>query len=170
MPAGEYSPAGTAGHFGPVYPLKPTSDIRPDLATAGSELHAQVLHGLGESVVHRLSLRRGPIVLASGCNREVGDYTADAVTAVTTTPAIQQKVANLTDGGTYTFYILGRVPSGTPKVSPAIVNNADAAHLAGPTQVTLRASWQRSKIIGSLANGQTGLRIVERQFAGYGGA
>jgi hypothetical protein len=54
------------------------------------------------------------------------------------------------------------------KVSLAIVNNAYAVYLAGPTQVTLTTSWQRFKITGTLANGQAGLWIVVRQYAGNG--
>jgi len=50
----------------------------------------------------------------------------------------------------------------------AIVDSAYAAYLGGPTQVTLTTSWQRSKITGILANGQTGLWIIVRQFAGNG--
>ncbi|MFN3326560.1 MAG: carbohydrate binding domain-containing protein [Bryobacteraceae bacterium] len=97
-----------------------------------------------------------------------GNQTADVITAVTTTPVIQQQIAGLADGGTYTFYIWARVPSGTRKVSLAIVNNAYAAYLAGPTQVTLTTSWQRFKITGTLASGQTGLWIVVRQYAANG--
>ncbi len=97
-----------------------------------------------------------------------GNQTADVITAVTTTPVIQQQVAGLTDGGTYTFYVWARVPSGTRKVSLAIVNNAYAAYLAGPTQVMLTTSWQRFKITGTLSSGQTGLWIVVRQYAGNG--
>lgn len=88
------------------------------------------------------------------------------ITAVTTTPVIQQQVAGLPDGGTYTFYIWARVASGTRKVSLAIVNNAYAVYLAGPKQVTLTTSWQRFNITGTLAGGQTGLWVVVRQFAG----
>jgi hypothetical protein len=80
-----------------------------------------------------------------------GNQTADVVTAVTDTPVIQQQIAGLADGGTYTFYIWARVPSGTRKVSLAIVDNAYAAYLAGPTQITLTTSWQRFKITGTLA-------------------
>jgi hypothetical protein len=87
---------------------------------------------------------------------------------VTDTPVIQQQIAGLADGGTYTFYIWARVSSGTRKVSVAIVNNAYAAYLAGPTQTVVSASWQRFKIIGTLASGQTGLWIVVRQFAANG--
>jgi hypothetical protein len=94
-----------------------------------------------------------------------GNQTADVVTAVTDTPVIQQQVAGLVDGGTYTFYIWARLPSGTRKVSLAIVNNAYAAYLAGPTQITLTTSWQRFKVTGTLAAGQTGLWIVVRQYA-----
>lgn len=97
-----------------------------------------------------------------------GNQTADVITAVTTTPVIQQRIASLTDGGTYTFYVWARVASGTRKISLAIVNNGYAAYLAGPTQVTLTSSWQRFKMTGTLANGQTGLWIVVRQFAGNG--
>jgi hypothetical protein len=94
-----------------------------------------------------------------------GNQTADAVTAVTDTPVIQQQIAGLDDGGTYTFYIWARVAPGTRKVSLAIVDNAYAAYLAGPAQVTLTTVWQRFKITGTLAAGQTGLWIVVRQFA-----
>ncbi|MEN6533109.1 MAG: carbohydrate binding domain-containing protein [Bryobacteraceae bacterium] len=94
-----------------------------------------------------------------------GNLTADVVTAVTDTPVLQQQIAGLADGGTYTFYIWARVASGTRKISLAIVNNAYAAYLAGPTQVVLTTSWQRFKITGTLAPGQTGLWIVVRQFS-----
>jgi len=97
-----------------------------------------------------------------------GNQTADVITAVTDTPVIQQQIAGLADGGTYTFYIWARVPSGTKKVSLAIVDNAYAAYLAGPTQITLTTSWQRFKITGTLASGQTGLWIAIRQFAANG--
>ncbi|GIU74784.1 MAG: hypothetical protein KatS3mg004_1871 [Bryobacteraceae bacterium] len=97
-----------------------------------------------------------------------GNQTADVITAVTSTPVIQQQIAGLADGGTYTFYIWARVPSGTRKVSLAIVNNAYTAYLAGPTQITLTTSWQRFKITGTLASGQTGLWIVVRQYAAHG--
>jgi hypothetical protein len=97
-----------------------------------------------------------------------GNQTADVITAVTPTPVIQQQIASLVDGGTYTFYVWARVASGTRKVSLAIVNNAYAAYLAGPTQATLATSWHRFEIVGTLASGQTGLWIVVRQFAGNG--
>lgn len=97
-----------------------------------------------------------------------GNQTADAITATTTTPVIQQQIAGLADGGTYTFYVWARVATGTRKISLAIVNNGYAAYLAGPTQVTLTTSWQRFKITGTLAGGQAGLWIVVRQFAGNG--
>jgi len=97
-----------------------------------------------------------------------GNQTADTITAVSDTPVIQQQVAGLADGGTYTFYIWARVPSGTRKVSLAIVNNAYTEYLAGPTQITLTTSWQRFKITGTLASGQTGLWIVVRQYAANG--
>jgi hypothetical protein len=97
-----------------------------------------------------------------------GNQTADVIAAVTTTPVIQQQIAGLADNGTYTFYIWARVASGTRKVSVAIVNNAYAAYLAGPTQVALTTSWQRFKITGTLASGQTGIWIVVRQFAANG--
>ncbi len=95
-----------------------------------------------------------------------GNQTADVITAVSTIPVIQQQVAGLTDGGSYTFYVCARVHSGTRKISLAIVNNVYAAYLAGPAQVTLTTSWQRFKITGTLASGQTGLWIVVRQFLG----
>lgn len=97
-----------------------------------------------------------------------GNQTADVITAVTTTPVIQQQIAGLADGGTYTFYTWARVPSGTRKLSLAIVNSAYAAYLAGPTQVTPTTSWQRFKITGTLASGQAGLWMVVRQYAGNG--
>jgi len=59
------------------------------------------------------------------------------VTASTATPIIQQQIAGLGDGGTYTFCVWAKVASGTKKVSLAIVNNAYGAYLAGPTQITL---------------------------------
>lgn len=97
-----------------------------------------------------------------------GNQTADAITAVKTTPVIQQQIAGLADGSTYTLYVWARVASGTRKVLLAIVNNAYAACLAGPTQMTLTTSWQRFRITDTLASGQTGLWIVVRQFAGNG--
>jgi hypothetical protein len=97
-----------------------------------------------------------------------GNQTADVITAVTSTPLIQQQIAGLTDGGTYTFYVWARVPSGTRKVSIAIVDNPYAAYLAGPTQITLTTAWQRFKITGTLASGQAGLWIVVRQYAANG--
>ncbi len=97
-----------------------------------------------------------------------GNTTADQIDAVTTTPIIQQQIAGLVPGGQYTFYIWARVESGTRKVSIAIVDNPYAAYLAGPTQITLTTAWQRFKITGTLAAGQTGLWIVVRQFDGNG--
>jgi hypothetical protein len=81
---------------------------------------------------------------------------------------IQRQVAGLASGGQYTFYLWAKVSSGTRHVSMAIVDNADAGYLAGPTSITLTAAWQRFKITGTLAGGQTGLCIVVRQFAGNG--
>ncbi|MCL4486935.1 MAG: phage tail repeat domain-containing protein [Chloroflexi bacterium] len=97
-----------------------------------------------------------------------GNQTGDIITASTATPIIQQNVAGLADGGTYTFYVWGRVNTGTKTASIAIVNNAYGAYLAGPTQITLTSSWQRFKITGTLAAGQTALWIVVRCFAGNG--
>ncbi len=97
-----------------------------------------------------------------------GNQTADVITAATDTPVIQQQIAGLADGGTYTFYIWARVAYGTRKVSIAIVDNPYAAYLAGPTQITLTTSWQRFKITATLASGQTGLWIVIRQYAANG--
>jgi hypothetical protein len=97
-----------------------------------------------------------------------GSPNADVITAVTNTPVIQQQIAGLADGGTYTFYIWARVASGTRKVSLAIVDNPYTAYLAGPTQITLTTSWQSFKITGTLASGQTGLWIVVRQYAANG--
>jgi hypothetical protein len=59
-----------------------------------------------------------------------GNQTADKLTSNGDSAKIQQQVAGLTDGGTYTFYIWARVSSGTRKVPLAIVNNAYAAYLA----------------------------------------
>ena len=53
-------------------------------------------------------------------------------------------------------------------MSIAIVDDAYAGYLAGPTSITLTTAWQRFKITGTLAGGQTGLWIVVRQFAGNG--
>ena len=97
-----------------------------------------------------------------------GNTTADTITAVTATPIIQQQVAGLASGGQYTFYVWAKVASGTKQVSIAIVDNAYAGYLAGPTSITLTTAWQRFKITGTLAGGQTGLWIVVRQFAGNG--
>ena len=97
-----------------------------------------------------------------------GNTTADTITAVTATPVIQQQVAGLASGGQYTFYVWAKVASGTKQVSIAIVDNAYAGYLAGPTSITLTTAWQRFKITGTLAGGQTGLWIVVRQFAGNG--
>jgi hypothetical protein len=97
-----------------------------------------------------------------------GNQSADVVTATTSTPIIQQQVAGLADGGTYTFYIWAKAPTGTRQVSLAIVNNAYSAYLAGPTSVTLTTAWQRFKITGTLAAGQTGLWIVVRQYDANG--
>ena len=97
-----------------------------------------------------------------------GNQTADTITADTTTPIIQQQIAGLVSGGQYTFYVWAKVASGTKQVSIAVVDNAYASYLAGPTSVTLTAAWQRFKITGTLAVGQTGLWIVVRQFAGNG--
>ena len=95
-----------------------------------------------------------------------GNQTADTITAVTTTPIIQQQIAGLVSGGQYTFYVWAKVASGTKQLSIAIVDNAYASYLAGPTSITLTTAWQRFKITGTLAGGQTGLWIVVRQFAG----
>lgn len=46
----------------------------------------------------------------------------------------------------------------------AIVNNAYGAYLAGPTSITLTTTWQRFKITGTLAGGQTGLLVVVRNY------
>src|SRR5664280_223485 len=55
-----------------------------------------------------------------------GNSTADTTTAATATPIIQQQVAGLASGGQYTFYVWGKVASGTKQVSIAIVDNAYA--------------------------------------------
>jgi hypothetical protein len=46
----------------------------------------------------------------------------------------------------------------------AIVDNRYAAYLAGPAQITDTTSWQRFKLTGTLASGQTGLWIVVRHY------
>jgi Carbohydrate binding domain len=97
-----------------------------------------------------------------------GNTSADTITAVTATPIAQQQLAGLASGGQYTFYVWAKVASGTRQVSIAIVDNAYAGYLAGPTSITLTTAWQRFKITGTLAGGQTGLWIVVRQFAGNG--
>ena len=97
-----------------------------------------------------------------------GNTTADTITAVTATPVIQQQIAGLVSGGQYTFYVWAKVASGTKQVSMAIVDNAYAGYLAGPTSITLTTAWQRFKITGTLAGGQTGMWIVVRQFVGNG--
>ncbi|MCC6362147.1 MAG: carbohydrate binding domain-containing protein [Bryobacterales bacterium] len=107
-------------------------------------------------------------VTANSVTAPDGNATADTVTASTSTPVLQQQIAGLVPGGQYTFYVWAKVPSGTKQVSIAIVDNAYAGYLAGPTSITLTTSWQRFKITGTLAGGQTGLWIVVRQFAGNG--
>jgi hypothetical protein len=107
-------------------------------------------------------------VTANSTTAPDGNTTADTVTASTSTPVIQQQIAGLVSGGQYTFYVWAKVPSGTRQVSIAIVDNAYAGYLAGPTSITLTTSWQPLKITGTLAGGQTGLWIVVRQFAGNG--
>ena len=107
-------------------------------------------------------------VTANGATAPDGNQTADEIAANTTTPVIQQQVAGLLSGGQYTFYVWAKVASGTRKVSLAIVDNAYATYLAGPTQVTLTTAWLRFKIVGTLAAGQTGLWVVARQYAGNG--
>jgi len=107
-------------------------------------------------------------VTANSTTAPDGNTTADTVTASTATPIIQQQIAGLVDGGTYTFHVWARVTSGTRKVSLAIVDNAYAAYLAGPTQITLSMAWQRFRITGTLAGGQTGLWIVVRQYDSNG--
>ncbi len=42
------------------------------------------------------------------------------------------------------------------------------AYLADPTSITLTTSWQRFKITGTLASGQTGLWVIVRNFTGNG--
>src|SRR5512146_2697048 len=107
-------------------------------------------------------------VSANAASAPDGNTTADQIAASTATPVLQQNVAGLVDGGTYTFYVWAKVAFGTNNISIAIVNNAYGAYLAGPTQVTLTTSWQRFKITGTLAAGQTALWIVVRQYDGNG--
>jgi hypothetical protein len=49
-------------------------------------------------------------------------------------------------GGQYTYYVWGKVTSGTKQVSIAIVDNSHADYLAGPTIMMLTTVWQRFKI------------------------
>ena len=77
-------------------------------------------------------------------------------------------MAGLASRGQNTLYVCAKVASGIKQVSIAIVDNAYAGYLAGPTSITLTTAWQRSKITGTLAGGQTGLWIVVWQFAGNG--
>jgi hypothetical protein len=107
-------------------------------------------------------------VTANAATAPDGNMTAGEIDAVTATPIIQQQIAGLVSGGQYTFYIWARVASGTRKVSIAIVDNPYASYLAGPTQITLTTAWQRFKMTGTLAAGQTGLWIVVRQYAANG--
>jgi hypothetical protein len=83
-------------------------------------------------------------------------------------PLVTTAGAGLAFGGQYTFYVWAKVASGTKQVSVAIVDNGYAGCLAGPTSTALTTAWQRFKITGTLAGGQTGLWIVVRQFAGNG--
>jgi hypothetical protein len=157
-----YVPANRAGdHFtGPVDcgPHQTISGPLENMAKHSEDFAASVWDKNGGSCT----------VTSNAVIAPDGNQTADVITAVTDTPVIQQQIAGLADGGTYTFYIWARVASGTRKVSFAIVNNAYTAYLAGPTQVTLTNSWQRFKITGTLASGQTGLWIVVRQYAANG--
>jgi hypothetical protein len=157
-----YVPANRAGdHFtGPI-------DCAPH-QTVGGPLENMAKHS--EDFAAATWDRNGGScsVTANAVIAPDGNQTADVITAITDTPVIQQQTAGLDDGGTYTFYIWARVPSGARKVSIAIVDNAYATYLAGPTQVTLTTAWQRLRITGTLAAGQTGLWIVVRQYAGNG--
>ena len=107
-------------------------------------------------------------VTANSTTAPDGNTTADTVTASTSTPVIQQQIAGLVSGGQYTFYVWAKAASGTKQVSIAIVDNAYATYLAGPTSISLTTFWQRFKVTGTLANGQTGLWIVVRQYAANG--
>ena len=129
--------------------------------------HGEVLRGLHRRHLGQERLRPARS-RANAAAAPDGNTTADQITASTATPIIQQQVAGLVDGGTYTFYVWAKVASGTKLVSIAIVNNAYGAYLAGPTQITLTTAWQRFRVTGTLAGGQTGLWIVVRQYAGNG--
>jgi hypothetical protein len=157
-----YAPADRAGdHFtGPV-------DCGPH-QTIGGPLENMAKHSEDFAAAAWDKNGGSCSVTSNGIIAPDGNQTADVITAITTVPVIQQQVAGLLDGGTYTLYVWARVASGTRKISLAIVNNAYATYLAGPTQVTLTTSWQRFKMTGTLASGQTGLWIVVRQFAGNG--
>jgi hypothetical protein len=54
------------------------------------------------------------------------------------------------------------------RIESFLLSNRPAGYLAGPTSITLTTAWQRFKITGTLAGGQTGLWIAVRQFAGNG--
>jgi hypothetical protein len=155
-----YVPANRAGdHFGGAVDCGPHQTIGAPLENRvkySEDFSASVWDKNGGSCT----------VTANAAIAPDGRQTADAITASTSTPVIQQQIAGLDAGGTYTFYVWGRVASGTRKVSIAIVDNAYASYLAGPTQITLTTSWQRFKITGTLGSGQTGLWVVVRQFAG----
>lgn len=155
-----YAPADHAGdHFtGPI-------DCGPH-QTIGGPLENMAKHSENFAAVTWDKNGGSCSVTSNAIIAPDGNQTADVITAVTTTPVIQQQIAGLADGSIYTFYIWARVASGTRKISLAIVNNAYAAYLAGPTQVTLETSWLRFKITGTLASGQTGLWIVVRQYVG----
>ncbi len=154
-----YAPADRAGdHYtGPV-------DCGPH-QTIGGPLENMVKHSENFAAAAWDKSGGSCSVTSNAIIAPDGNQTADAITAVSTTPVIQQQVAGLVDGGTYTLYIWARVASGTREVSLGIVDNAYAAYLAGPTQVTLTTAWQRFKITGTLASGQTGLWVVVRQYA-----
>src|SRR5579884_3777819 len=157
-----YVPANRAGeHFtGPIDcgPYQTVGGPLENMAKHSEDFAAAVWDKNGGSCT----------VISNAVIAPDGNQTADVITAVTSTPVIQQQIAGLADGGAYTFYIWARVASGTRKVSIAIVDNPYAAYLAGPTQVTLTTSWQRFMITGDLASGQTGLWIVVRQYAANG--
>jgi hypothetical protein len=124
-----YVPANHAGdHFtGPV-------DCGPQL-TIGGPLENMAKHSENFAAATWDKKRCSCSVTSNAVIAPDRNQSADVITAATTTSVIQQRIAGLADGGTYTFYAWARVPSGTRKISLAIVNNAYAAYLAGPTQV-----------------------------------
>src|SRR5579885_3432397 len=104
-----YVPADRAGdHFtGPIHcgPHQTIGSPLENMAKHSEDFAAAVWDKNGGSC----SVTSNAIIAPDG------NQTADVITAVTSTPVIQQQVAGLADGSTYT-YIWARVASGTRKV------------------------------------------------------